>query len=116
MKRSHKGKPTKKLAPKFEGPLRIVDLPTPQTARIAWLRGKRPSILINRDELRPYKGQDETTPEEEWEIETILGHRKKGEKTQYKVRWKGYSPRHDSWVKETDLNAPNLLQLYWQGT
>jgi hypothetical protein len=115
MKRNHKGLPNKKLAAKFEGPLRITELPSEQTARIAWLKGKKPAFLINRDELRLYKGEDLEIPEEEWEVEAITDHRQKGKKLEYKVRWKGYTSRHDSWVKEEDMNAPDLLQVYWQG-
>jgi len=73
--------------------------------------------------LTPYKETDQHGPnfiepppeivkgEEEWEIEKILKERSHGrwKKKQYLMRWKGYSPAHDSWVNSEDLHASDLL-------
>jgi len=50
--------------------------------------------------------------EPEWEVERILKHRTFGrwKKKQYLVRWKGYSPAHDSWVNKDDMHADDLLR------
>jgi len=52
--------------------------------------------------------------EPEWEIEQILRERTFGrwKKKQYLVRWKDYSPAHDSWVDETDLHVPELIEEF----
>ena len=50
----------------------------------------------------------------EWEVEKIIkmclyGHWKK---KQYLVRWKDYSPAHDSWVNKEDLHTPELMKNF----
>jgi len=52
----------------------------------------------------------------EWEVEQILKERtfSRWKKKQYLIRWKGYSPAHDSWVSTNDLNAPELLAEFEQ--
>ena len=78
--------------------------------------------------LMPYKETNQHGPnfiepppeilegEPEWEIEQILKERNYGrwKKKQYLVKWKGYSPAHDSWVNSKDLHAPELLADFEQ--
>ena len=55
----------------------------------------------------------------EWEVEAITGHKYVGQKSsrtvRYCIRWKGYPPEHDSWVKESRLaKAGDILSEYWE--
>jgi hypothetical protein len=52
--------------------------------------------------------------EPEWKVERILKQRTFGrwKKKQFLVRWKGYSPAHDSWVNKDDMHADDLLQNF----
>jgi hypothetical protein len=50
----------------------------------------------------------------EFEIEQIVGTRQVGKKKtlQYKIRWKGYSPAHDSWEPARQVHAPKLIEEF----
>jgi Chromo (CHRromatin Organisation MOdifier) domain len=52
--------------------------------------------------------------EQEWEVEEIVGTRLFGKKRQrqYRVRWKGYSPAHDTWEPEENIHAPELVAQF----
>jgi hypothetical protein len=53
--------------------------------------------------------------EEEYEIEEIHGHRRKGRGIQYLVHWKGYGNEDDTWLPWSSLgNAEELLSKYLQ--
>ena len=53
-------------------------------------------------------------PEIDYEVEKILDHRTFKKKLQYKIRWKGWSPEHDSWEPAENINASELLRDYQQ--
>jgi hypothetical protein len=52
--------------------------------------------------------------EPEFEVEQIVGSRRTGKKKtlQYKVKWKGYTPAHDSWELVSQVHAPELVKRY----
>ena len=52
--------------------------------------------------------------EPEWEVEEILGDRTFGRRKekQYKIRWKGYSPAHNTWEPASNIHAPELVKAY----
>lgn len=58
------------------------------------------------------KGKEKEDESGFYEVEEILAERKRARGKEYLVRWKGYSPSHDSWVKESDLRANELLAEY----
>ena len=115
---------TPKLSPRWYRPFRVAakishvayQLDLPETWKI--------HNVFHASLLTPYRETPEHGPnfldpppniiddEPEWEIEQILKHRTFGrwKKKQYLVRWKGYSPAHDSWVNKDDMHADNLLR------
>lgn len=54
----------------------------------------------------------DSVPDGEYEVEQLLNHRKKYRKRQFLVRWKNFSPSHDSWEYEDKLKCPALLDQY----
>lgn len=61
------------------------------------------SVKIVREEVEPHK---------EYEVEAILNHKGRKGQRQYLIRWKNYSPNHDSWEKESNLNCDAILKEY----
>ena len=120
-KNLHTTHPTAKLAPKRYGPFLI----TAALSHIAyWL--KLPATwkvhnVFHALLLTPYKetstnGKEyqEPTPDlidgqPKWEVEHILGARKRCQQLQYLVRWNRFSEAHDSWEPLANLNADNCL-------
>ena len=49
-----------------------------------------------------------------YEIQQILNHRPREgrDEMEYLVRWKGYTPEHDSWVPFTDFIQTGLIEKY----
>ena len=55
--------------------------------------------------------RDQLRSSEEYEVEKIVAKRRKGNKTFYLVRWKGYDSENDSWQTARDLrNAPDIIR------
>ncbi|XP_045613355.2 ABC transporter F family member 4-like isoform X2 [Procambarus clarkii] len=50
--------------------------------------------------------------EESFEVEAIMGLREVKGRTEYKVRWKGWNSKYDSWLAEDELNCPELLKRF----
>ena len=50
------------------------------------------------------------------QVEQILEQRKSaedGEKSEFKIRWKGHGPAEDTWEPEDNLECPGLFQGFW---
>lgn len=119
--------PSQKLAPKWLGPLKIEQVRGPNTVRIEVpLRLARIEPLQNVAHLKPYvvwppeicpthipAGPDLVDGQEEFEVEDITAHRGASRNVQYLVRFAGYGPEDDLWLKEKNLeNAPEMLAAY----
>ena len=117
-----------KLESKRIGPFRIVEkdqerenfkLDLPKNLRIyPWFHRS----VIKKYELpsSDFKGRTDVPvfekqyPDIEYEVEAVLGERYLRKKKQYKIRWLGYGPEHDSWEPAENVNAQELIDMYQQ--
>lgn len=67
--------------------------------------------LERYSEGRPSIG-NESSDEESFEVEAILGHQTRRRKREFFIKWKHFSAEHNSWVPETDLNCRKILNAY----
>lgn len=47
-----------------------------------------------------------------YEVEALIKHRSTKRTREFLVRWKGFQPNHDTWVKEKNLSCPQILAKY----
>jgi len=52
--------------------------------------------------------------EERYEIEQVINSRLNRGRLQYLVRWRGYGHEENSWITESDLDAPDLIAKYYR--
>lgn len=58
------------------------------------------------------RDEDESDDDNVYEVEKLLNHKVQNGVRFYLVRWKGYSEKHDTWEKESNLNCPKMLYAY----
>ena len=118
--------PSKKLAPRRYGPFRITKVISPVVYQLELPANWKIFPTFHASLLSPYRetmehGANYLEPpldviqgEEEYEVEEILdqwsyGHTKK---KQYLIKWKGYSPAHNSWEDASGVHAPILVDAF----
>jgi hypothetical protein len=116
----------KKIAPKREGPFKITKILTPLTYSLdlppTWhIHNTFHALLLTPYTENKVHGPNYTRlpaelteqEEEEWEVERIIRHRKRGRSRQYHVLWKGYPITEAMWEPESVFeHAQEMLQPY----
>lgn len=46
------------------------------------------------------------------QVEAIVDHKKQKGRTVYRIRWKGYTAKDDSWLAANDLSCKDILKKY----
>jgi len=114
------------MAPKREGPFKIVKVLGPLTYKLELPESWRIHDTFHTTLLKPYvetgtHGPNYTRPppeiesdEERYEVETILKHRRRGRGYQYYVKWKGYPILDALWEPSINLvgGADEILLDY----
>jgi hypothetical protein len=124
--------PTQKLAPKWYGLFKVIDVINPVLFHLElplqW-KQKKVHPIFHTSLLSPYKEMKEhgaNFPEpppdlvegkEEYKVEQVLDSRWDGcrKKLQYLLKWRGYSQAHDSWEPAEQVHAPELVdRFHWE--
>lgn len=117
----------KKLVQRWIGPFEVIQQINPNTYRLRMGDNYPGFPVFNISHLKKYKESDsdlgarskyndlhirkEATPE--YDVEKLVGHRRRRGKLEYLVRWEGYGPQFDTWQNIPDLkNAPDVLAKY----
>jgi len=119
------GYESQKLAPKREGPFEITEVMRPITYHLKLPNQWQIHPVFHASLLSPYLETETHGPnflqpppdlikgEEEYEVEAIIAHRKRGKGHQYLVKWTGYPSSENSWQLSNNLKrAPEILEEY----
>jgi hypothetical protein len=117
--------PSAKLAPRRYGPFLVTSAVSRTSFRLKLPASWKIHNVFHGTLLTPYKetatngnqyqepAPDLVNGQPEWEVEQILGARKRRQQLQYLVRWKGFSEAHDSWEPLSNINADQLIQKFY---
>ena len=119
--------PTRKLAPRREGPFEISHVISPLAYRLRLLPTWKIHNVFHASLLSTYRETAEHGPnyanpppeeiegEEEYKITEILSHWGSPGRRSYLVSWKGYSPTENTWEPEQNLqHAQTIFKKYKQ--
>jgi hypothetical protein len=113
-----------KLSPRWYGPFRVAAKISDIAYQLELLEKWKIHSTFHASLLTPYKETEAHRPnfieplleiiegKQEWEVEKVLRDQLYQKSWQYLVWWKGYSLAHDSWVKHSNLHAPDLINEY----
>jgi hypothetical protein len=118
--------PSAKLAPRRYGPFLVTSVVSRTSFRLKLPSNWKIHNIFHGTLLTPYKETatngnhyqepvpDLVNGQPEWEVEQILGARKRRQQLQYLVRWKDFSEAHDSWEPLQNINADQLIQKFYR--
>ena len=119
--------PTRKLAPRREGPFEISHVISPLAYHLRLPPTWKIHDVFHTSLLSTYwetaehglnyanPPPEEIEGEEEYEIAKILSHRGSPGRRSYLMSWKGYSPAENTWEPEWNLqHAQTILEEYKQ--
>ena len=117
--------PTAKLAPRRYGPFLVTAAISHTTYRLKLPPAWRIHNVFHASLLTPYRETitngakyqepppDLVNGQPEWEVEKVLGSRRRRNQLQYLIRWKGFSEAHDSWEPITHIDADQSIKEFY---
>lgn len=116
-----------KLLPRWVGPFQVHKRIGKQAYELNLPSRWKIHDVFHVSKLEPYRRDGSVQPpppaelllgEEEYEVDSIVNHRRvnsRGKpKYEYLVRWTGHTSENDTWEPQENLtNAPEVLKRYW---
>ena len=120
---------TRKFMPKYIGPFKVLKLAGPVACKLELPSSYTVHPVFHVSLLKPYCSSETTAAPPPplqvdsdgmpvYEVEQILAHREAYHNRrriyEYLIKWKGYTPEHNSWEPEHNISTPDsLLVPYW---
>lgn len=62
--------------------------------------------------VRGSKKNKDDDEEQEWEVEKIIDYAEEKKGRVFRIRWKGFGPKNDTWEPEENLNCGDIIQKF----
>lgn len=94
-----------------------IDLLTAENTRLKQKLDAQSQTIVDLQMALQHSKQDSDSDNENemhdhYEVEKLLNHKIQNGEQMFFVKWKGFNKRHNSWVKESDLNCEKMLRNY----
>lgn len=83
-----------------------------QQQEVDKLQREKNGLQAKVKQLMATTSAEKTDDEDEYEVQDILDHKIVRNDRRFLIHWRNYSPSHDSWESEKNLNCPQILQTY----
>jgi hypothetical protein len=104
----------KSLTAIYEGPYEIIR----KTQHGNYTLRDEMGLLMPREytpsELKLVSQEAVVSKEDVYEFDAIVDHKGDYRDRLYKIRWKNYSPEHDSWIPLKNFTDPQAVMTYWK--
>ncbi|XP_036222161.1 M-phase phosphoprotein 8 isoform X3 [Bactrocera oleae] len=61
---------------------------------------------------RPIKGESSADPNKEWEVDKIIDYAEEKNQRIFRIRWKGFGPKADTWEPEANLSCDEIIDKF----
>ena len=110
---------SEKLHERWQGPYEVVEKVGELNRKVRGVNNAEDCQMVHVERLKPFlerededSSNDQEMEDGEFEVEEILQERETDGKKEYLVRWKGFTQRSNSWAREADMHADELLSRF----